>query len=212
MAKVHRVSHEERTVSSQAITTREAEEPFFAVYHQTFVTLLGSNPSIELALEKDYPFAHEAGVYFPDQDAIYITSNRFKPGAIKQPAENHSPPPYERVASGTNDDNELDQTIWVSKLSRRKDGSWVCEKIDTDVVMGNGGINYQSGVLFCDQGSKTKPGGLVLMEAKPPYTTKTLVDGFHGRLFNSVNDVVLHTDGSIWFVSIYIHYRRDAWH
>ena len=64
--------------------------------------------------------------------------------------------------------------------------------------MGNGGINYQDGVLFCDQGTKMKPGGLVYMEATPPYATKTLISSYHWRLFSSVNDVVLHTDGSIW--------------
>lgn len=174
--KVHHVTHEERTISAKVITTRESEHPFFAVYDESFTHILGSSPSIQLALEKDYPFAHEAGVYLPEQDAVYITSNRFKP-------------------QGTSE-----QTIWVSKLSRNGDGSWKCDKLDTSVTMGNGGINYKSGVLFCDQGNKTNPGGLVHMDVKPPYATKTLVDGFHGRLFNSVNDVVLHTDGSIWFV------------
>ena len=43
------------------------------------------------------------------------------------------------------------------------------------------------------------PGGLVYMDVSPPFATHALLDNFHGRLFNSLNDVVLHTDGSIWF-------------
>jgi len=37
------------------------------------------------------------------------------------------------------------------------------------------------------------------MDPSPPFATRTLIDNFHGRSFNSLNDVVLHTDGSIWF-------------
>ena len=65
--------------------------------------------------------------------------------------------------------------------------------------MANGGINHRPGILFCAQGSLDTPGGLVYMDANPPYTTHTLLDNFHGRHFNSLNDVVVHTDGSIWF-------------
>lgn len=65
--------------------------------------------------------------------------------------------------------------------------------------MGNGAINYNGDILFCAQGNLTEPGGLVVMKATPPYATETLIDSYHGRLFNSVNDVVTHTDGSIWF-------------
>lgn len=173
-----RISPEQRTFSSEACALRSAAEPYFAVHEESFLDILGSQPKIELVLKKDYPFAHEAGVYLPEQDAVYITSNLFKPAAASDPA------------------------IWVSKIQRQIDGSWTCEKLETAVTMGNGAINYDSKVLFCDQGSKNCPGGLVLMNPTPPYETKTLVDSFHGRTLNSVNDVVLHTDGSIWFVSI----------
>lgn len=168
-----RVSRGERSLVTEALAQREFQEPFFAIYDDAFLKILGDSPSIELALEKDWPFAHEAGVFFPDQEALYITSNTLN--------------------------TEAGKTIKIGKLTREKSGSWKYEELQTDVAMGNGGINYDGGVLFCDQGNKTKPGGLVLMETKPPYATKTLVSSFHWRLFSSVNDVVIHTDGSIWF-------------
>uniref|UniRef100_L2FV76 Gluconolactonase n=1 Tax=Colletotrichum fructicola (strain Nara gc5) TaxID=1213859 RepID=L2FV76_COLFN len=50
-----------------------------------------------------------------------------------------------------------------------------CEEIAPEgVYMANGGVNYLDG-------------------------TRLLVSSFHGREFNSVNDVVVHSDGSIWF-------------
>lgn len=117
-------------------------------------------------------------MYIPAQDAVFITSNRHKP-------------------KGSND-----QTINISKITRMTDGAketWKWDELETRISMGNGGINYGNDVLFCAQGSTQEHGGLVVMKPKPPYQTNSLLDNYFGRLFNSVNDVVVHTDGSIWF-------------
>ena len=143
-----RVSREERCQLEEALSRREVTEPHFAVYDDAFLEILGDKPSIELALEKDWPFAHEAGVFLPDQDAVYITSNGL--------------------------DTAEGKKIKIGKLSRCN-GKWTYEELQTDVAMGNGGINYQNGILFCDQGNMSNPGGLVWMEATPPYATKTLI-------------------------------------
>jgi gluconolactonase len=136
---------------------------------------LGPQPSISLAVEQNWPFAHEAGVYIPSQDAVYMTSNRLGEG--------------------------FSSSIKVSKVSRDSNGAWSSEEVPTDLEMGNGGINYGSEdeILFNTQGTHTSPSGLALMSTHPPYTTRPLLDNFHGLQFNSPNDVVLHTDGSIWF-------------
>ncbi|KAL2785145.1 hypothetical protein BJX66DRAFT_315398 [Aspergillus keveii] len=49
------------------------------------------------------------------------------------------------------------------------------------------------------KGTLTQPSTLVYMEASAPYKTTVLLDNFHSRRFNSINDVVIHSDGSIWF-------------
>ncbi|CAK4033167.1 calcium-dependent phosphotriesterase [Lecanosticta acicola] len=167
-----RVSREERCHLDRALALRQFQEPHFAVHDNAFLDIIGSAPSIELGLEKDWPFAHEAGVYLPDQDAVYITSNGLD------------------TASG--------KGIKLGKMSR-SNGRWSYEELQTGVTMGNGGVNYRDGVLFCDQGNQTKAGGLVWMEARPPYKTQTLISSYHWRRFSSVNDVVVHGDGSIWF-------------
>jgi len=143
------------------------------VYSADFDTVIGQAPVLKLCLEEDHPFAHEAGVYIPDQDALFVTSNQFS-------------------RNGQN-------IITINRLSRGTNGIWSREKITADVSMANGGINYDSGILFCSQGSMTTEPGLVHMTASPPFKTRTLINNFHGRRFNSPNDVVIKRDGTIWF-------------
>ena len=154
--------------------------PTFNIQHDAFTQILGADPNIELCLEdQDCPFAHEAGVYMPSTGDLFITSNQYP-----------APSTARFSPSG--------KTIHISKIGT-KDGKYTCEKVDADVPMGNGGVNYKDGVLFCAQGTLDDAGGLVYMEASPPYKTENLASGFFSRQFNSINDVVVHKDGSIWF-------------
>ena len=75
--------------------------------------------------------------------------------------------------------------------------------------MGNGGVNYRDGVLFCAQGTTTDSGGLIYMSRQAPYETETILSNYHGRWFNSVNDVVVHSDGSIWFTDPTYGFEQD---
>lgn len=154
----------------------------FTVHDAAAHSLFGSQPTLDLLLEKaDYAFAHEAGVYIDSDQTLFVTSNMYP-------------------------DPKSGQTkIQISKVTLDRSGPKVTasvEEIFPDLPMGNGAVNYQDGVLFCAQGgldNSTEPGALVWMEARPPYKTRTLVSSFHGRAFNSLNDVVVHSDGSIWF-------------
>ncbi|ROV96503.1 hypothetical protein VMCG_07804 [Cytospora schulzeri] len=155
----------------------------FFVYEDPARGLFGSFPTLEILHEnQDYPFAHEAGVFIAADNTLFITSNQ-----------------YADPATGK-------KKIQISKVTLdRQNGKTTAEveEIYPDgVPMGNGGVNYSDGVLFCAQGGpdpSTQAGGLVYMEPHPPYRTRSLISSFHGRLFNSVNDVVVHSDGSIWF-------------
>ncbi|CAD0091466.1 unnamed protein product [Aureobasidium vineae] len=147
----------------------------YLIYDNSFKNIIGLSATLDCVLEDDLPFAHEAGVYFPDQDSLFVTSNRCK-------------------------SNQTDrESIMIHKLRRERDGVWTKERIDTDMTMANGGVNYQSGILFCAQGDHSSKGGLVLMEAEAPYRVQMLVDSYHGRRLNSVNDVVIKSDGTVWF-------------
>ena len=68
-----------------------------------------------------------------------------------------------------------------------------------NVYQANGACNYRDSVLYCSQGDKQIPSGLVLVD---PVTSasEVLVNNFNGRPFNSVNDVVIHhARDEIWF-------------
>jgi gluconolactonase len=154
----------------------------FITHDDDFPNILGPNPRIELLAENCYPFAHEAGVYLHGTNELFITSNRFR------------------------DAGSQEQRVQISKVvlgspELRTSQTTRCEEIDSSGIhMANGGVNYgEDSVLFCAQGSHTLPSGLYVMLARPPYTVSLLISDFHGRPFNSVNDVVVHGDGSIWF-------------
>jgi gluconolactonase len=149
----------------------------FAIFDDRFHKLLGAAPTLELMVENTrYPFAHEAGVFIPTTSELFITSNQFFNGSAQR-------------------------CVQISKVTLGSGGKATsCEEIPSnEIPMANGGINYKDGILFCAQGSETLPSGLYHMSGSPPYTSKLLISDFYGRPFNSVNDVVVHSDDSIWF-------------
>ncbi|KAH7357201.1 gluconolactonase precursor [Rhexocercosporidium sp. MPI-PUGE-AT-0058] len=154
----------------------------FTTHSPRFSTLIGPKPTLQLLLSrKPHPFAHEAGVFFADNNTLFITSNIYN-----EPLKNN------------------ERCVQINKISLGSDESgsgptW--EEIPShDIPMANGGVNYKDGILFCSQGSTNTPSGLYHMEREEPYTVTPILTSFYGRPFNSVNDVVVHPkDGSIWF-------------
>ncbi len=159
------------------MAARDEIDDTFVVHDESFRILLGSEPRLQCLLENQaYPFAHEAGVFIQERNELFITSYHFE-------------------------DADGQRKIHISKVTLKEDGV-SCEEIDCpQIKMANGGVNYKedSAVLFCAQGNFDTPSGLYVMSVSPPYDTELLVSSFYGRQFNSLNDVVVHTDGSIWF-------------
>jgi gluconolactonase len=141
-----------------------------------FDALLGTNPTIECLLTVDEPLFHEAAVFDPATDQLYVTSNRLIDG------------------SGN-------QRVQISRVHLKDDSSQVsmAEFSCANIAMGNGGVNYKDGMILCDQGGATAPSALYFVDMAAPEKTQLLISGFYSRSFNSVNDVVVHSDGSIWF-------------
>jgi gluconolactonase len=68
-----------------------------------------------------------------------------------------------------------------------------------NVKNGNGGCWYRDQILFCGQGDLTSPSALVLVDPSTS-SSETLINNFHGRPFNSLNDVVVHhANDELWF-------------
>lgn len=146
----------------------------FAPSHAAFSMVTGPDPQITLCLEEPLlPIYHEAGVFIQSTGEYFVTSNLYP-------------------------DETGKLTMIFSKI-KITDGSYACERVHTEMSIGNGGVNYKDGILWCDYGSLTKVGGLIYMSVKPPYQIEPVVETFNGVPFNSVNDVVVAKDGAIWW-------------
>jgi len=78
-----------------------------------------------------------------------------------------------------------------------------------DVVNANGGCNYKDQILYCSQGDRVTPSALVLADPKTG-KSEILLNNFHGREFNSINDVVVHHEtGDIWFTDPTYGYEQN---
>ncbi|KAL4953280.1 hypothetical protein BDW69DRAFT_6974 [Aspergillus filifer] len=156
----------------------------FVVHNTKFHAILGEDPTLELVTEnKDYPFAHEAGVFIESRNELFITSGRIQDPSGEQ---------HVQITKVILDEPSI-------SASAPDSSPVTCEELTVPIPMANGGVNYKDGVLICGQGSLDAPSGLYYMSSKPPYETELVTSDFHGRPFNSVNDVVIHSDGSIWF-------------
>ncbi|KAF2156442.1 calcium-dependent phosphotriesterase [Myriangium duriaei CBS 260.36] len=158
----------------------QVTESGFRTFNAQGQALLGTNPSIHEVLTSDQPLFHEAGVFYcnDSEDSLFVTSNILSL-------------PHGR-------------DIQITRLSRSSTSplQWTQHRIPpSDVVMANGAVSTPDlkHILFCSQGSKSDVGGLILMSRSPPYATTPLLRTYHGRRFNSVNDVVFARDGSVWF-------------
>ncbi|KAE8153128.1 hypothetical protein BDV25DRAFT_169481 [Aspergillus avenaceus] len=147
----------------------------FQIHNPNFLDIIGQAPTLELLLQdNDVPFAHEASVFIPSTDELYLTSNRFT-----DPKTNQS-------------------TIQISKVNLTAH-PLTHEVINTAIPMANGAVNHNDGILFCAQGNTTHPSGLYQMSIQPPHESTLLLSTFYSRELNSPNDVVIHSDNSIWF-------------
>ncbi|KAJ5093456.1 hypothetical protein N7456_009317 [Penicillium angulare] len=163
------------TTSSVALSASTAVPSGFAVYDNSFYNILGSTPKLDVILENnDFPFAHEASVYVPTTDQLFVSSNIFT-----DPVTNES-------------------TIKISKVNVTAHPV-TAEIVNSTVSMPNGGVNHNGGILWTGQGTLNTTGGLWQMSAQSPNKAEFIVGGFYGRQFNSLNDVVVASDGSFWF-------------
>lgn len=146
----------------------------FSAVHPLFRSITGINPTLELLIEFQQPYAFEAGIYLHDRQELYVTSLPIPNGAGNQ-------------------------RHFITMI-RLTDSPVSSEVVVTEGLdMANGGTNYRDGMIFCAQGSTDNPSGLFYMSPEPPNKTELLIKDFYGRPFNSLNDVVVHSDGSIWF-------------
>ena len=147
----------------------------FVVIHPSFFDILGPAPSLTLLAESDdgRPFAHEAGVYIKETDEVFFTSNL-----------------YDKTSNPRNQISKI--RLGALEQGREVGSSWDDIETCPECVTGNGATLYGDKLLVCSQGLGTKiPSALVVVDPTPPYQAMPILNNFHGRPFNSVNDVVI---------------------
>jgi gluconolactonase len=134
-----------------------------------FWDLIGDAARLSILAAVD---AHEGPVYFLDEDALYFTS-------LPQPGVDRSPSVQIKRLP-------LDQPELVSEV----------------VADANGANGMASGLerelIVCEQGSRWERARISRLD-RTTGRRQTLVDDWRGLPLNSPNDVVVASDGAIWF-------------
>ncbi|KAH7331771.1 hypothetical protein KP509_20G049800 [Ceratopteris richardii] len=113
--------------------------------------------------------AHEGGVYNPEDDCVYFSSSR-------------------------QTDPKPNAQIMKVHLATGK-----VEVVKSETEVANGMVLGKDGALLvCNQGIRPHGGFIEHLNLKTG-ESKVLIDNWYGRRFNSPNDVVVKSDGSIWF-------------
>ncbi|KAB8295348.1 hypothetical protein EYC80_007249 [Monilinia laxa] len=154
----------------------------FHIFNESFSSVLGNAPTISNILNStglSFPQFHEAAIFY-SESTLFVTSNQY--------------------ASKTNSSATNNKAISITRLDKTNDG-WTSTIIEPKgaIALANGGTKYKDGLVICDQGSMTTPGGLFFMNSTAPYTTRPLINHYYGVEFNSPNDVYATSDGALWF-------------
>lgn len=141
----------------------------FVAHSPEFDGVLGDAPEVRLVAEVD---AHEGPVYFADEGALYFTTLP-RAGVDRSPLVQIKRLP-------------LDQPELASVVVEDANGA-------------NGmAADLDGALIVCEQGSRWRPARISRLD-RATGERETVVDDWRGLPFNSPNDVVVASDGAIWF-------------
>jgi gluconolactonase len=150
----------------------------FVAYHPEFLAVAGDDPHLHRVVDID---AHEGPVYVANEDALYFTSSpRFG-----HPASRRDPRVAIRRVALNGDRFPLAPQA-VSTVRHDANGA-------------NGmALDRDGRLVVCEQGSHERQAGIGRVD---PATGvhETLAEMWTVRRFNSPNDLVVKSDGTIWF-------------
>jgi len=167
------------TAASQAAGAgaREAH-PSFEVCDSEFAAALGPAPRLALVAETN---AHEGPVYIPGEDVLYFTT---LPGRVDVPAPGTPCAYIKRLAL-----DGLNFPVDPSRMSI----------VSARVTMPNGmALGRDGRLVVCEQGTRAEHARISRVDPTAG-EAETVVDAWGGLRLNSPNDVVIRSDGTIWF-------------
>lgn len=151
---------------------RASSEELFILHSAEFKAVIGDTPRLVKVVDTD---AHEGPVYVPDEDALYFTTVPLlgsRQVSIKRLALNGDQFP-----------------VSAERISVVRESANVANGMTLD---GEGQL------VICEQGTRAEPARISRMNRQSG-VTETLVDEWRGLRLNSPNDVVVKSDGTIWF-------------
>jgi len=160
--------------------------PFFQIFNNDFLAILGNNPSIHVIAENDtFAFAHEAPIWMPDTDEVFFASN--DGGALGMSDLNHNNQ-YSFISLKDAENLGKGQLVKFTKLP-----------LDSSIQMTNGGTPFRNQLLLVNSGRGPLPPNIAIVNHKPPFNSTIILDNFFGRQFNSLNDVKIHPQSKAIF-------------
>ena len=143
----------------------------FVLYSEEFRAVLGEHPRLEELVATD---AHEGPVYVAAFDALFFTT---LPRAVDVPL-----PGFKEVSIGRLD-------VASRTLSTLREASNLANGMTLD---------REGRLLVCEQGTRTRRARISRIDLESDAET-TVVDEWFGLTFNSPNDIVVKSDGTVWF-------------
>lgn len=157
---------------------REVVEGRFVVHAPEFREVLGPDPRFYEVIDAR---AHEGPVYVRDEEALYFTST---PAASDVPIAGSKEVAVQRIPVGDGD-FPLDPGAVTTVLA------------SSNVANGMT-LDREGRLVICEQGTKGTPARISRMDLRTR-EVETVVDAWRGLRFNSPNDVVVKSDGTVWF-------------
>lgn len=152
-----------------------ANADFLVFDRQRGLELLGPNPSYEYVFQVSAA-VHEAPVYVPAQNKLYLSQLAPPPGYLPQLVVdlNQKPPTLSEYLS------------------------------DPPVYAPNGGTIHNGLIYWAASGGNNSIGGgeqRVGVRTLDPMTNKTttLLNNYFGYYFNTIDDIFVHSNGDVWF-------------
>jgi gluconolactonase len=147
----------------------------FVTHDPRFESVVGDAPQLVCVVETN---AHEGPVYAADEDALYFTTlPRPDARGVPQVA-------IERLAF-----DGLDFPLGSDRITTVREHANVANGMALD---------HDGSLIVCEQGTRRTPARISRVD-RVTGSAETVVAGLGGFRLNSPNDVVVRSDGTIWF-------------
>ncbi|KAJ1037925.1 hypothetical protein NDA14_004840 [Ustilago hordei] len=171
-----------------------------------FDRLIGKNAAMRKVIheENGQQTFHEAGIYLPKHNRVYLSSNRLPDSKFGQRSLLISVP-LDKIPSANTQEkssNGILPDLSSDEQNKLYSTLEILEQLPEHMAMLNGATNWDDdSVLWCEQGNDNRKleSNFVLHNVVTNETT-SLLNNFEGKPFSSLNDAVRHpTTRSVFF-------------